>query len=146
MYFKSRGCFEVLYSDLTNTTENWLKKETTQHSTVNLNGKILIFFSPSLIEYLQLNLCFKLLFLYQLTHIWRQIVHENCKLRIPAEHVVYTNYWFCFVLTFRTILVHNMFRRCCELLKKIYLYCFSVISNLSDGTCSLKNGLPYFLL
>ena len=27
-----------------------------------------------------------------------------------------------FVLTFRTILVHNMFCRCCELLKKINLY------------------------
>ena len=26
------------------------------------------------------------------------IVHENCKLRIPAEHVVYTNCCFCFVL------------------------------------------------
>ena len=50
------------------------------------------------------------------------IVHENCKLRIPAEHVVYTNCCFCFVLTFRTILVHNMFCRCCELLKNIYLY------------------------
>ena len=50
------------------------------------------------------------------------IVHENFKLRIPAEHVVYTNCCFCFVLTFRTILVHNMFCRCCELLKKIYLY------------------------
>ena len=50
------------------------------------------------------------------------IVHENCKLRIPAEHVVYTNCCFCSVLTFRTILVHNMFCRCCELLKKIYLY------------------------
>ena len=23
-------------------------------------------------------------------------VHENCKLRIPAEHVVYTNCCFCF--------------------------------------------------
>ena len=46
------------------------------------------------------------------------IFHENCKLRIPAEHVVYTNCCFCFVLTFRTILVHNMFWRCCELLKK----------------------------
>ena len=38
------------------------------------------------------------------------IVHENCKLRIPAEHVVYTNCCFCVVLTFRTILVHNMLR------------------------------------
>ena len=44
------------------------------------------------------------------------IVHEDCKLRITAEHVVYTN------LTFRTILVQNIFCRCCELLKKIYLY------------------------
>ena len=50
------------------------------------------------------------------------IVHENCKIRIPTEHGVYTNCCFCFVLTFRTILVHNMFCRCCELLKKIYLY------------------------
>ena len=49
------------------------------------------------------------------------IVHENCKLRIPAELVVYTNCCFCFVFTFRTILVHNMFCRCCKLLKKIYL-------------------------
>ena len=24
------------------------------------------------------------------------IVHENCKLRIPAQHVVYTNCCFCF--------------------------------------------------
>ena len=50
------------------------------------------------------------------------IIHENCKLRIPAEHVVYPNGCFCFVSTFRAILVHNMFCRCCELLKKIYLY------------------------
>ena len=52
------------------------------------------------------------------------IVHENCKLRIPAEHVLYTNCCFCFVLTFRTSLVHNIFCRCCELLKKIYLYLY----------------------
>ena len=51
------------------------------------------------------------------------IVYENCKLRIPAKHVVYTNCGFCFVLTFRTMLVHNMSCRCCELLKKIYLCC-----------------------
>ena len=50
------------------------------------------------------------------------IFHENFQLRIPAGHVVYTNCCFCFVLTFRTILRHNMFCRCCELLKKIYLY------------------------
>ena len=50
------------------------------------------------------------------------IVYWNCKLRVPAELVVYTNCCFCFVLTFRTILVRNMFCRCCELLKKNYLY------------------------
>ena len=50
------------------------------------------------------------------------IVHENCKLRIPVEYVVYKNGCFCFILTFRTILVHNMFCKCCVLLKKIYLY------------------------
>ena len=43
------------------------------------------------------------------------IVHENFKLRIPAEHVVYTNCCFCFVLTFRTIYVHNMFSTSSEL-------------------------------
>ena len=49
------------------------------------------------------------------------ITHENCKLIIPAEHDVYTNCCFCFVLTFRTFLVHNILSRCCKLLKKIYL-------------------------
>ena len=29
---------------------------------------------------------------------------------------------FLFFMTFRSMLVHNMFCRCCELLKKIYLY------------------------
>ena len=51
------------------------------------------------------------------------IVQDNCKLKIPAEHVKYTNCCFCLVLTFRTILAYNMFCRCCKLLKKIYLYC-----------------------
>ena len=51
--------------------------------------------------------------------------------QIPTEHVVYTNCCSCFVLTFRTILVYNMFSRCCELLKKIYLY-------NNKKKCSLK--------
>ena len=46
---------------------------------------------------------------------------ENCKLRTSGEHDVYINCFFVFVLTFRTIFVHNMFSWCCELLKKIYL-------------------------
>ena len=49
------------------------------------------------------------------------IVHENCKLRM-TEDILWTNSCFCFILTFRTILAHNMFCRCCDLLKKIYLY------------------------
>jgi hypothetical protein len=34
---------------------------------------------------------------------------ENCKLRTSGEHDVYINCFFVFVLTFRTIFVHNMF-------------------------------------
>ena len=48
------------------------------------------------------------------------IVHENYELRIPAEHVVYTNCLFCFVLTFSTTYVHNMFYPCSEL--GIFMY------------------------
>ena len=54
--------------------------------------------------HLQVNLCQKFLL--------------DCSLFMKSVGV--------FVLTFRTILVHNLFCRCCELLKKIYLYygCF----------------------
>ena len=46
------------------------------------------------------------------------IVHENCKLR--SENTcrtccVYKLFFFCFFLTFRTILVHNMFYPCLSL-------------------------------
>ena len=72
----------------------------------------------------QVNILQKHLFLLQLSNPQYDnrlfILYKNCKLRIPAEYVMYINCCFCFVLTFRTILVHNMFCRCCELLKKIY--------------------------
>ena len=83
-------------------------------------------------------------------HIWRPcdnrlfIVHEDCKLKIPAEHVVYTNCCFCFVLTFRTIFVHNMFYRCCEFLKKIYLYIIITVLHFKDLTWSNTFKLPTF--
>ena len=67
------------------------------------------------------------------------IVHENCKLRIPAEHAVYTNCCFCFVLAFRTILVQNMFCRCCEL-----LYESNIKSLGSFGQCSFKLGDSHY--
>ena len=67
------------------------------------------------------------------------IVHDNCKLRIPAEHVVYTICCFCFVLKFRTISVLNMFCRCCELLKKIYLY---AALKCRSGTYFVKIPIP----
>ena len=36
-------------------------------------------------------------------------------MKIPSsEHVVYTNCFFVFVLTFRTIYVHNMFSTCSQ--------------------------------
>ena len=37
---------------------------------------------------------------------------ENCKLRASGEHDVYINCFLVFVLTFRTIFVHNMFYPC----------------------------------
>ena len=42
----------------------------------------------------------------------------NCNLRTCCVQKLF----FVFVLTFRTISVHNMFSTCCELLTKIYLY------------------------
>ena len=44
------------------------------------------------------------------------IDHENCKLRIPAEQCC-----FCFVWTFRTILVHNMLCPACNLIDTKHL-------------------------
>ena len=39
--------------------------------------------------------------MHQLTHNMTTdcslTVHKNCKLRIPAEHVMYTHCYFCFV-------------------------------------------------
>ena len=67
------------------------------------------------------------------------IVHENFKLRLPAEHVVnnvYTNCCFCFVLTFRTILVHNMICICCKLLKR-FTCTFLISSALYNIYCLL---------
>ena len=72
----------------------------------------------------QVNLCQKLLVLHHLTHnmmpdcsLFMKIVSsENLQNMLCTQIVV-----FCFVLTFRTILVLNLFYRCCELLKKIYL-------------------------
>ena len=62
------------------------------------------------IHLLQVNLCQNHLFLHQLTHNmttdWiTSLVHENSKLRTCCVHKLF----FCFVLTFRTIYVHNMF-------------------------------------
>ena len=61
------------------------------------------------------------------------IVHENCKLRIPAEHVMYTNCCFCFVLTFRTILVHNMFCKCARNLSLKYFRYFHIAMEVKKG-------------
>ena len=72
----------------------------------------------------EVNLCQKLFFLHQPTHN----MMNDCSLFMKIvsseylQNMLCTNCCFCFVLTFRTILVHNKFCRCCELLKKIYLY------------------------
>ena len=73
------------------------------------------------------------------------IAHENFKFRIPAEQVVYKNCCFCFVLTFRTILVHNVFCRCCELLKKKLPVLTKIIDFFNARKKSLS-GLFYSIL
>ena len=95
----------------------------------------------------QVNLCQKNLFSHQLTHNMItdcSLIIKIVKLKISAEHVVYTNCCFCFVLTFRTILVHSMFCRCCELLKKTYLYFmgFFTDKNTFDDSYYLVTHFP----
>ena len=71
----------------------------------------------------QVNLCQKLLFLHRLTHN----MTTDCSLFMKIlsseylQNMLFTKI-VVFVLTLRTILVQNMFCRCYELLKKIYLY------------------------
>jgi hypothetical protein len=68
----------------------------------------------------QVNFFQKRLFLYQLTHNMTKDCSLNYefstwkfqaknKMRTCWEHVAYTNWFFVFVLTFRTIYVFNMF-------------------------------------
>ena len=74
-------------------------------------------------KFLQVNLFQKHLFLHQLTHNMTKDFSENYMKITSSEHVVYINYFvflFCFVLTFRTICVHNMFWRCSKL--AIFMY------------------------
>ena len=74
------------------------------------------------INLVQVNLCQKLLFLHQVTNN----MTTDCSLSMKMLSSEYLQNMLCtqivvFVLTFRTILLHNMFCRCSELLKKIYL-------------------------
>ena len=72
------------------------------------------------IPLLQVNFFQKHLFLHQLIHNMTKDcslnVHENSKLRTCCVHKLF----FVFVLTFRTIYVHNMFSTCSEL--RIFMY------------------------
>ena len=58
--------------------------------------KLLLLQSARNWVWVQVNLFQKLLFLHQQYNNRLFTVHENCKLRIPAERVVYTNCCFCF--------------------------------------------------
>ena len=64
-------------------------------------------------------------------------VHENSKLRTCWEHVVYLNCFFVFVLTFRTIYVHNMFSTCSELV--IFMYWTRNSMNNLSSYCGLRS-------
>ena len=63
------------------------------------------------------------------------IVHENCKLRIPAEHVVYTNCCFCFDIqnNFGTQHVLQMLRAS----KKDFTVNIAISENLKDFLVTL---------
>ena len=59
--------------------------------------------------------------------MWQKIVHwftssirENYNHRTCGEHVVHTNCFFVFVLTFKTIYAHIMFSLCSELVVFMY--------------------------
>ena len=45
-------------------------------------------------------------------YIWQEIVHWIPPKNTSLEHIVYKNCFFVFVLTFKTIFVHNMFWTC----------------------------------
>ena len=89
----------------------------------------------------QVNLFQKHLFLQELTHNMTkycsfvyQFLHENYLLR--SKHVVYIN-CFVFVLTFKTIYVHNMFWACSfhvrtgKSMNNILSYCGLVVARIS---------------
>ena len=60
----------------------------------------------------QVNLFQKLSFLNQLTHNMTRDCSLNSPKNTSSQHVVYKNCFFVFVLTFKTIFVHNMLWTC----------------------------------
>ena len=65
-----------------------------------------------IINNVQVNLCQKLSFLNQLNHNMTRDCSLNSKKNTSSQHVVYKNCFFVFVLTFKTIFVHNMLWTC----------------------------------
>ena len=57
----------------------------------------------------RVNIFQKSSFLHQLTHNMTRDCSLNSPKNTSLEHVVYKNCFFVFVLTFKTIFVHNMF-------------------------------------
>ena len=103
--------------------------------------KLKYVFKPGL-AIVQVNLCQKLLFLHHLTNI----MTTDCSFFMKILSSEYLQNMLCtqivvFVLTFRTIFVHNMFFRCCELLKKFYL-CLKVVK--SQRVFSISSDLYHY--
>ena len=110
-------CYRKVFSQLTNIFMDKLRK--LDFICMYQEAKYIL---PSFKKehWVQVNLCQKLLFLHQLAHN----MTTDCSFFMKIVSSEYLQNMLCtqivvFVLTFRTILVHNMFCRCCELLKKI---------------------------
>ena len=93
----------------------------------------------------QVNLFQKHLFLYQLTHNMTKnwtLNYESSTWKFQAQNMLRTccvhKLFFGFVLTFRTIYVHNMFSTCSEL--RIFMYwTYNWMNNLLSN-CGLVDA------
>ena len=106
------------------------------------NGKVLLTLLQKA-NNIQVNLCQKHLFLHQLTHNTMtdcSLNYEFSTWNLQGQNMLCTQIvcFFVFVLTFRTILVHNMFSTCSEL--GIFMYWTRNSMNNLSSYCGLVDA------
>ena len=95
--------------------------------------------------FLQINIFQKPSFLHQLTHNMTRDSSLNYKKNTIWEHVVYKNCFFVFVLTFKTVFVHNMYFSCNSMNSILWVNWFKNESIWHGFTCTkLDNVRPLF--